>query len=414
MSRRAASLIVVAVGSVALIPFLQTHAQQASPTPAAVQDPKAAQAAALKAAADGTLGTVGETHLRNIRQVTFGGQNAEAYFSADDKSLIFQHQGQFYAPSLEKRALWDPGPATAPSTGPTAMPSVPCDQIYTIAAPDPDAADSTDPRPATLVSNGGGRTTCSYFFPSGDRILYSSTFAANPACPPKPDYSRGYVWPIYDTYTIYSAKLDGSDIQPLTHAPGYNAESTITRDGKHIVFTSTRNGDIDIYTMDADGSNVKQLTHELGYDGGPFWSYDGTKIVYRAQHPKTDAEIADYKDLLSKGLIRPGNLEIWVMNADGSGKHQVTHNGAANFAPYWLPDGKRIIFASNMLAQADPSGFDLFVIKEDGTGLERVTAYPGFDAFPMFSSDGKHLVWASNRNGTAPHETNIFIADWVE
>ena len=395
MSRRAASLIVVAVGTVALIPFLQTHAQQASQAPAA-QDPKAAQAAALKAAADGTLGTVGETHLRNIRQVTFGGQNAEAYFSADDKALIFQHQGAFYAPASADAA------------------SVPCDQIYTIAAPDPDALGATAPRAAALVSNGKGRTTCSYFFPSGDRILYSSTFAGNPACPPKPDYSKGYVWPIYDTYTIYTAKRDGSDIAPLSHAPGYNAESTITRDGKHIVFTSTRNGDIDIYTMDADGSNVKQLTHELGYDGGPFWSYDGTKIVYRAQHPQTPAEIADYKDLLSKGLIRPGNLEIWVMNADGSGKHQVTHNGAANFAPYWLPDGKRIIFASNMLAQADPSGFDLFVINEDGTGLVRVTSYPGFDAFPMFSSDGKHLVWASNRNGTAPHETNIFIADWVE
>jgi Tol biopolymer transport system component len=374
--------------------LLYTHAQQAA-APAA-QDPKAAQAAALKAAADGSLGTVGETHLRNIRQVTFGGQNAEAYFSADDKSLIFQHQGQFYAP-----------------TGANAA-SVPCDQIYTIAVPDPDAADSTTPRPALLVSNGKGRTTCSYFFPSGDRILYSSTFAANPACPPKPDYSKGYVWPIYDTYTIYTAERDGSGVEALSHAPGYNAESTITRDGKHIVFTSTRNGDIDIYTVDADGSNVKQLTHELGYDGGPFWSYDGTKIVYRAEHPQTPAEIADYKDLLSKGLIRPGNLEIWVMNADGSGKHQVTHNGAANFAPYWLPDGKRIIFASNVLAQADPSGFDLFVINEDGSGLERVTSYPGFDAFPMFSSDGKHLVWASNRNGTAPHETNIFIADWVE
>ena len=199
-----------------------------------------------------------------------------------------------------------------------------------------------------LISNGQGRTTCSYFFPSGDRILYSSTFAAGAACPPPPDYSQGYVWPIYNTYTIYTAKPDGSDLRPLSSAPGYNAESTITRDGKHIVFTSTRNGDLDIYTMDADGTNVKQLTHELGYDGGPFWSYDGKKIVYRAEHPQTPAQIKDYKDLYARGLIRPGNLELWVMNADGSGKHQVTHNGAANFAPYWLPDGKRIVFASNM------------------------------------------------------------------
>ena len=209
------------------------------------------------------------------------------------------------------------------------------------------------------------------------------------------------------------AKRDGSDIRPLSKAPGYNAESTISRDGKHIVFTSTRNGDIDIYTMDADGSHVKQLTHELGYDGGPFWSYDGKKIVYRAEHPKTPEQIKDYKDLLARGLIRPGNLELWVMNADGSDKRQVTHNGAANFGPYWLPDGKRIIFASNMGDTKDPSGFDLYVINEDGTGLERITYYPGFDAFPMFSSDGKKLVWSSNRNGRAPHETNIFIADWV-
>jgi Tol biopolymer transport system component len=265
-----------------------------------------------------------------------------------------------------------------------------------------------------MVSNGKGRTTCSYFFPFGDRMLYSSTFAGGDACPPPPDYSHGYVWPIYNTYSIYTAKRDGSDIQPLSKAPGYNAESTISRDGKHIVFTSTRNGDIDIYTMDADGSHVKQLTHELGYDGGPFWSYDGKKIVYRAEHPKTEEQIQDYKNLLARGLIRPGNLELWVMNADGSDKRQVTHNGAANFGPYWLPDGKRIIFASNVGDTKDPSGFDLYVINEDGTGMERVTYYPGFDAFPMFSSDGKRLVWSSNRNGRAPHETNVFIADWVE
>jgi len=276
--------------------------------------------------------------------------------------------------------------------------------------------DTPDAKPATpkLVSTGKGRTTCSYFFPSGDQILFSSTHAASAECPPKPDYSRGYVWPIYDSYKIYTAKPDGSDLKILTNAPGYNAEATITRDGKHIVFTSTRNGDLDIYTMDADGSNVRQLTHELGYDGGPFWSYDGKKIVYRAEHPKSPEEEKDYKELLAAGLIRPGNLEIWVMRADGSNKHQVTHNGAANFAPYWFPDGKRIIFASN---QADPKNgrdFDLYVINEDGTGQQRITFHPDFDGFPMFTSDGKRLVWASNRNGKAPHETNVFIADWVE
>ena len=323
-----------------------------------------------------------QKHLRNLHQLTFGGQNAEAYFSADDKMLSFQHQGE----------------------------GVPCDQIYTM------PVDTPDGKPATprLVSTGKGRTTCSYIFPSGDHMLYSSTHAASAECPPKPDYSHGYVWPIYSSYKIYTANLDGSDLHLLTDAPGYNAEATITRDGKKIVFTSTRNGDLDIYTMDADGSHVKQLTHELGYDGGPFWSYDGKEIVYRAEHPKTPQEIADYKGLYAQGLIRPGNLEIWVMDADGNNKHQVTNNGAANFAPFFLPDGKRIIFASNMNDPKNGRDFDLYVIHVDGTGLERITYSPDFDSFPMFTSDGKRLVWASNRNGKVPHETNIFIADWVE
>jgi TolB protein len=335
-----------------------------------------------------------ETHLQNVRQMTFGGQNAEAYFSADDKYLIFQHQGQFY------------DPVTHVPVGP----KIPCDQIYMIAVETPDGKPAM-PKP---ISNGKGKATCSYFFPSGKQILYSSTFAASPECPPRPDYSQGYVWPVHNTYVIYTADLDGGNLRPLSDAPGYNAEATISRDGKHIVFTSTRNGDIDIYTMDADGSHVRQLTHELGYEGGAFFSYDGKKIVYRAEHPSTPGQTADYKQLLSRGLVRPGNLEIYVMDANGKHKHQVTDNGAANFGPYWHPDGKRIIFASNMSAPKSGRDFDLYIIYEDGTGLERVTYAPDFDAFPMFSADGKKLVWASNRNGTAPHETNIFIADWVE
>jgi len=323
-----------------------------------------------------------DKHLRNVRQLTFGGTNAEAYFSADNKYLIFMHQGE----------------------------GVPCDQMYTM------PVDTPDGKPATpkMVSTGKGRVTCGYFFPSGKRILFSSTHETSAACPPGPDYSKGYVWPIYSSYAIYTANPDGSDLKRLTTAPGYNAEATISRDGKKIVFTSMRNGDLDVYSMNADGSDVRQLTHELGYDGGPWFSDDGTKIVYRSEQPKTPEAIADYKDLLSHGLIRPGNLEIWMMDADGSHKRQVTNNGAANFAPYFLPGGKRIIFASNMANQKDPSGFDLYLINVDGTGLEQVTYHPDFDAFPMFSSDGKRLVWASNRNGKAPHETNLFIADWVE
>jgi Tol biopolymer transport system component len=321
-----------------------------------------------------------EKHLSNIRQLTFGGTNAEAYFSPDNKYLIFMHQGE----------------------------GVPCDQMYTM------PVDTLDGKPATpkLVSTGKGRTTCGYFFPNGKRILFSSTHETSAECPPRPDYSHGYVWPIYSSYQIYTANTDGSYLRRLSNAPGYNAEATISRDGKKIVFTSTRNGDLDIYSMNADGSDVRQLTHELGYDGGPWFSDDGKKIVYRSEQPKTAEAIADYKDLLSRGLIRPGNLEIWVMDADGKNKRQVTHNGAANFAPYFLPGGKRIIFASNMANQKDPSGFDLYLINEDGSGLEQVTYHPDFDAFPMLSSDGKRIVWASNRNGKAPHETNIFVADW--
>jgi Tol biopolymer transport system component len=323
-----------------------------------------------------SLALPAEKHLRNLKQLTFGGENAEAYFSSDGKQLIFQSTREGHG----------------------------CDQIYTM---------NVDGSDVKMISTGDGRTTCSYFFPGGKRILYSSTHLGDKQCPPRPDFSRGYVWAVYPAFDIFTAHPDGSDLKQLTNTPGYDAETTITLDGKKLVFTSMRDGDLDIYTMDANGKNVRRLTNELGYDGGPFWSYDGKQIVYRAHHPKTDQEKAEYSSLLKDNLIRPSVLEIWVMNADGSNKRQVTSNGKANFGPYFFPDGKRIIFASNM---DDPRqrNFDLYKINFDGTGLERITFNDTFDGFPMFSPDGKKLVFASNRNGKTQGETNVFIADWVE
>jgi TolB protein len=316
-----------------------------------------------------------EKHLKNIKQLTFGGENAEAYFSSDDRQLIFQ--------------------STRDQVG--------CDQIFTM---------NVDGSSLKMISSGAGRTTCSYFFRNGRRLLYSSTHLGSKQCPPRPDFSRGYVWAIYPAFDIFTASADGSELRRLTHTPGYDAEATISRNGQ-VVFTSIRDGDLDIYTMDAHGRNVRRLTSELGYDGGPFWSYDGKQIVYRAHHPKTEKEKADYTSLLKDNLIRPTTLEIWVMNADGSNKRQITSNGKANFAPYFFPDGKRIIFSSNM-DDSRGRNFDLYKINADGTELERITFNDTFDGFPMFSSDGTRLVFASNRNAKAQGETNIFIADWVE
>lgn len=322
--------------------------------------------------------TAREKHLTNIRQLTFGGENAEAYFSSDGKQLIFQ--------------------AKRDGLG--------CDQIFTM---------NSDGSDVKMVSTGQGRTTCSYFHRGGKRIIYSSTHLAQKSCPQNPDFSQGYVWAIYPSYDIFVASSDGSRLRRMTKTPGYDAEATISPDGKKIVFTSTRDGDLDIYTMDLDGRNVRRLTTELGYDGGPFFSSDGSKIVYRAYHPRTEAEIARYKDRLSNDLIEPNNFEIWVMDSDGMNKKQVTWLGAASFAPFFLPDGTRIIFATNYFAEdARKRNFELAIINTDGTGIERVTFNESFDGFPMFSPDGKKLVFASNRNAAKIGDTNVFIADWVE
>ena len=318
-----------------------------------------------------------EPHLTNLRRLTDAGQNAEAYFSADGERLIFQ----------------------------STMPGVTeCDQQFTM---------TLDGQNLEMVSTGKGRTTCGYFYEGDERIVYSSTHHVSEACPAEPDYSRGYVWALYD-FDIYTADDDGGDLTRIFSTPVYDGEATLSPDGETIVFTSAAGGDLDIYTMKADGSDVRQLTDEVGYDGGPFFSPDGTKIVYRAHHPTDPRALADYQALLADGLIRPTTLDIWVMDADGSDKVRVTDNGAANFGPFFHPSGEKIVFSSNM---HDPTGrdFDLYLIGVDGRGLERVTAHPDFDGFPMWSpADPGTFVFASNRGGNVEGETNVYLADWVD
>ena len=317
-----------------------------------------------------------EKHLRNIRQLTFGGTNAEAYFSSDGKKIIFQ----------------------------STRPPYHCDQIFTM------NLDGSDQR---LVSTGAGRTTCAYFFSGDRRILYASTHSHGKDCPPSPDKSKGYVWGVFNSYDIFSAKADGSHLRVLTASDGYDAEGTVSPTGDKIVFTSSRDGDLDLYTMNLDGSDIRRISTQLGYDGGAFFSWDGKRIVYRGYHPKDSAEIREYKDLLSEQLVKPGKMEIFVCDADGSNRKELTHTGTANFAPFIHPDDKRIIFSSNM---KDPRGrnFELYVMNDDGSNLEEVTFGGYFNSFPMFTRDGKTIMFVSDRNARDPYEFNVFLADWVE
>ncbi len=323
------------------------------------------------------LGLPEETHLAGVRQLTFGGENAEAYWSFDGRSLVYQAH-----------------------TGPG------CDQIYTM-----NVADAS-PSP-TLVSTGTGATTCAYFLPGNREIVYASTHLGGAACPPKPDRSQGYVWAIYDTYDIFRARTDGSGLVRLTDTPGYDAEATVCGKDGSIVFTSLRDGDLDLYRMDADGKNVRRLTNTPGYDGGAFFSPDCSLLVWRASRPEGDA-LADYRRLLGQGLVRPSKLEIVVGDADGSNARQITYLDAAAFAPFFHPSGRRVLFSTNF---GDPKGreFDLWAVNVDGTGLERITYAPGFDGFPMFSPDGRLLAFASNRaNAPGSRDTNVFVAEWRE
>ncbi|CAN5431752.1 hypothetical protein BH11BAC1_BH11BAC1_02770 [soil metagenome] len=318
-----------------------------------------------------------EKHLKNIRQLTNGGDNAEAYWSFDSKCITFQATND----------KWNAA----------------CDQIFS------SALDNFSP---ALISTGMGRTTCSYFLPGDSTILYASTHLAGKDCPPKPAprADHKYVWPIYDSFEIFVADKHGKILKQLTNSPGYDAEATLSPKGDKIVFTSMRSGDPELYTMNIDGSDVKQITNGLGYDGGAFFSPEGNKIIFRASRPTTEEDVKSYKDLLKEGLVMPVAMELFTCDVDGKNLKQVTHLGGANWAPYFTPDGKKIIFSSNHVQKG--YHFNLFLCDLDGNNVEQVTYDKVFDAFPVFSPDGKKLIWSSNRNNGGTHDTNLFVADW--
>ena len=326
-----------------------------------------------------------EKHLQNIKQLTFGGDNAEAYFSFDNTRLVFQLKN--------------------PNIG------IDCDQIYVTDWEN----DNMEEKLPLMVSTGLGRTTCSYFMPGDTTVIYASTHLGDDNCPKEPEKREdgAYVWPIYSDFDIFVADLKGNIVKQLTNEPGYDAEATISPQGDKIVFTSDRTGDLELYTMDIDGSNIKQVTFGLGYDGGAFFSPDGTKLIFRSSRPKTNEEIKVYKQLLSEGLVKPTEMELFICNTDGSDLTQITNLGNANWAPFFHPSGDKVIFSSNHKSEKG-FPFNLFMINIDGTDLEQITFDGVFDAFPMFSYDGKKLVFSSNRNNGGTRSTNLFIADWKE
>lgn len=325
-----------------------------------------------------------ETHFKNIRQLTFGGDNAEAYWSFDGKMIVFQ---KTYAKE-----------------------GIPCDQIYVGKFPM-----KGEQFTYKLVSTGKGRTTCAFFTKDNKHIVYASTHLGADTCPPPVDrakYGNRYIWPVYESYDIFMADLNGKIVKQLTKTKGYDAEAVISPDGKTMLFTSTRNGDLDLYLMELKTGKTKQITNRLGYDGGAWFSKDGKKIVWRASRPKTEEEIREYKELLKDGLVAPTKMEVWTANSDGSNAKQITALGQANWAPNFMPDG-RIIFCSNHeYKRGFP--FNMYIVNADGSKLEKISRDKGFDAFPMFSPDGKKVIFCSNRNNGGTRDTNIFIADWVE
>lgn len=325
-----------------------------------------------------------EKHLKNITKLTYGGDNAEAYFSPNGKSVSFQSNNKKWG--------------------------LQCDQIFDLDLSKA-AADST--YKPEMISTGKGRTTCSYYMPNGKDILYASTHLKHDSCPPSPVEIGKYLWAVYPEFDIFVANKKGFVKKQLTTSNGYDAEATVSPKGDKIVFTSDRSGDLELWIMDINGKNQKQITKGLGYDGGAFFSPDGKKLVFRASRPNSEEEIKEYKYYLEKHLVAPTNMEIYTCNIDGSDLQQITHLGKANWAPFYTPDGKKIIFSSNHHSKRGYD-FQLFMINIDGTGLEQVTNESMFNAFPMFSPDGKKLIWSSNRNNHGTRDTNLFIADWVD
>lgn len=327
----------------------------------------------------------GEDHFYGMRQLTDGGDNAEAYFSFDGSHLTFQSNAEKWGNE--------------------------CDQIYAF---DWNQDTILEEAPAR-ISNGLGRTTCAYFMPGDTTILYASTFTGDSACPAVPERGEGgaYVWPIYEDFDIYVSDLEGNLLDTLISGPGYDAEATVSPDGTKIVFTSTRSGDLELYVCDIDGSNIVQVTSGLGYDGGAFFSPDSKKLVFRSSRPTSEEEVEKYKELLAQGLVEPTEMELYTCNIDGSELTQVTQLGQANWAPYYHPSGEKIVFSSNHHSERG-FPFNLFMINTDGTGLQQISFDTAFDSFPMFSPDGKKLVFASNRNNGGGRATNLFIVDWKE